>query len=100
MSSDQFFRGLLAAMRLAGREFIDTRKDNHHMRFEAAMEFLAKLGGVDMPHPFIPSPFTGTYREFDDALLQMQRGLLGAQNPFYPGIALHLSSERAQSILA
>lgn len=101
MNRDDFFRGLLSALRLEGLEFIDTRNDDHHARFQRVVELLKdhEEAFVDLPHSFFPSPFTGRYREFDDALLRLQRGLLGAQNPFYPGVNVDISENRARRIL-
>ena len=102
MTRDDLFRGLLAALRERGVEFIDTREDDHHARFQRVVEMLDEVREEfpNVPSTFIPSPFTGRYREFDDALLRLQRGLLGAQNPFYPGVNLDISKQRAHRILA
>jgi hypothetical protein len=102
MNRDDLFRGLLAALRLNGKTFIDTRNDVHHDRFRNVVAVLAECREQfpDVPSTFIPSPFTGRYRELDDALLRLQRGLLGAQNPFYPGVNLDISESRAERILA
>lgn len=101
MNRDDFFRGLLSALRLDGLEFIDTRNDDHHTRFQRVVELLRahEADFADLPNFFFPSPFTGRYREFDDALLRLQRGLLGAQNPFYPGVNVDISENRARRIL-
>ncbi|MCY2987114.1 MAG: hypothetical protein NTY19_04500 [Planctomycetota bacterium] len=102
MNRDDLFRGLLAALRLQGIKFIDTRNDLHHDRFRQVVELLGECAAEFpcVPSTFIPSPFTGRYRELDDALLRLQRGLLGAQNPFYPGVNLDISESRAERILA
>lgn len=101
MTRDDVFRGLLAALRLKEIKYIDTRNDAQHVAFrrvvDALKDSVTQHPGV--PITFVPSPFTGRYRELDEALLQLQRGLLGAQNPFYPGVNVKLSPERAQRIL-
>jgi hypothetical protein len=101
MTRDDLFRGLLAALREKGIQFIDTRNDDHHSRFQSVVDVLTAERNQfpDIPSTFVPSPFTGRYREFDDALLRLQRGLLGAQNPFYPGVNLDITLERAHKIL-
>jgi hypothetical protein len=98
MTKDRFFRGFLAALRKVGEDFIRTRDDAHHKKFEAVVDLMERSGSEDLPL-FIPSPFSGRFREFEDALLQMQRGFLGAQNPFYPGVHLDITEERAGAIL-
>jgi hypothetical protein len=101
MSQDDFFRGLLAALRLKGAQFIDTRGGLHHEHFERVVEELEEhyIEFPELPRTFTPSPFTGRYRELDEALVQLQCGLLGAQNPFYPGVRLDISEVRAKNIL-
>ena len=101
MTNDRFFRGFLAALREVGEEFIVTRDDTHHKKFKAVVGLLGQLNEEQQDElpAFIPSPFTGRFREFEDAILQMQRGFLGAQNPFYPSVNLDISPERAAAIL-
>ncbi|MCI0563166.1 MAG: hypothetical protein MN733_32205 [Nitrososphaera sp.] len=101
MKRDDFFRGLFATLALKDQTFIETRRDIHHKRFQNVVRELAKqkkaAHGVDLL--FVPSAFTGRYRELNDALLRLQRGMLGAQNPFYPGVNLDISKERANCLL-
>ncbi len=101
MTNDRFFRGFLAALQQVGERFIVTRDDTHHKKFKAVVGLLGQLSTEQQDElpAFIPSPFTGRFREFEDAILQMQRGFLGAQNPFYPGVNLDISPERASAIL-
>jgi hypothetical protein len=101
MSLDDFFRGLLAALRLQGIEFVETRGDSHHARFRRVVETLRTRSTQfpRLPRTFVASPFTGRYRELDEALVQLQCGFLGAQNPFYPGVHLDISEPRARHIL-
>lgn len=106
LSNEEFFRAFLAALRLRGADFIDTRYDRHHARFAMTVIRLHEarargaFAAATMPRALVPSPFTGRYREFDDALIKLQRGLLGAQNPYYPGIQLIVTPDRANAILA
>jgi hypothetical protein len=105
MTSEQFFRAFLASLRVHDLEFVDTRNDRHHKRFQLVVDRLRAAqkehenGAEEMPRALVSSPFTGRYQDFDDALVRLQRGLLGSQNPFYPGIRLTLSKERAERIL-
>lgn len=101
MKRDDFFRGLFAALRLRGLEFVDTQEDRHHARFTKVASLLRERRAdfPEVPQAFVPSPFTSRYRELDDALLRLQRGLLGAKNPFYPGLYLHIKQPVAQEIL-
>jgi hypothetical protein len=101
MRLEDFFQALFAAIRVEGAEFIDVRGDQHQRRFSHVAEWLSQ-------HPeeaerigicFFPSPYNGRYAEFDAELLNSQAGLLGARNPFYPGIHLQFSSHRAKEIL-
>lgn len=101
MRLEDFFQTLFAALRIHGLEFIDTRGDRHQALFSRVADWLYE-------HPkdadrlgvyFFPSPFNGRYADFDAELLKKQVGLLGAKNPFYPGIHLQFSPERAETIL-
>jgi Mn-containing catalase len=101
MTNDRFFRGFLAALCQEGLQFLVTRDDTHHKKFQAVVRILEQLSEEeqdDLP-AFVPSPFTGRFRELEDAILQMQRGFLGAQNPFYPGVQVDITAERAVVIL-
>lgn len=102
MKRDDFFRGLFAALRLCDQKFIITRTDAHHEAFQRVVDLLEESPplGADLPDPFVPSPFTGRFRELDNALVRFQHGLLGAQNPFYPYVNLDISAARAKQILA
>lgn len=105
VNEDSFFRALIAALRLADREFVDTRNDDQHRRFAAVVERIDELvaqgeaGAEDLPQLFVPSPVTDRFPELDDALLEAQRGLTGAKNPFYPGADLMLTKEYAEQEL-
>jgi hypothetical protein len=101
MTNDRFFRGFLAALREAGEKILVTKDDTHHKKFKAVAGLIGQLSEEEQDElpTLIPSPFTGRFRELEDAILQMQRGLLGAQNPFYPCVNLDVSAERATAIL-
>jgi hypothetical protein len=101
MRLDDFFQAFFAALRLQGVKSIDVRGDRHQRRFSKVADWLDR-------HPedaerlgicFFPSPFNGRYADFDAELLKNQVGLLGAKNPFYPGIDLQFTPERAENIL-
>jgi hypothetical protein len=106
MNEDTFFRALIAALRLAGRDFVETRDDEQHRRFAQVVQRIDELvaeqapGSEALPQLFVPSPVTNRYPEFDDALLEAQRGLTGSRNPFYPGADLVLSPDYAAAELA
>lgn len=106
MSTNRFFRGFFAALREHDLTFVNTRGEAHHARFAVAVDVLREAQDAghrearEMPLALVADPFTGRFNELDDALVRMQQGLLGAQNPFYPGIWLTLTKERAESILS
>jgi hypothetical protein len=52
-----------------------------------------------MPGTFVPSPFTGRYRDLDSVLIRFQQGLLRSQGPFHPCIHLDISESRAKRIM-
>jgi hypothetical protein len=102
MRREDFFQGLFAALRARNTEFIDARGDQHQKRFSRVVEWLDAhpKEGQRLGVCFFPSPFNGRYAEFDAALLRLQMGFLGAKNPFYPGMDLQFSPERAEAILS
>jgi hypothetical protein len=82
--------------------YIDTRGDVHHELFAQALKLLdsPQLESLKESLPFfVSSPYTGRFREWDEALLNLQLGLLGAQNPFYPGVDVRVSPKVAERIL-
>lgn len=101
----RFFAGFVAALRARGLDFIETQDDSHHARFDRVVQALREAransepGVQGMPRTLMPTQVTGRYRELDDALLNMQRGVFSAPNPYYPGIQLKLSQDRAERIL-
>ncbi len=107
LSEEKLYRAFLASLRLHGHDFVDTRNDDHHHRLAAAVEVLAEAhargdaGATRMPRGILPSPFTGRYSEFDQALLNAQEtGASSARNPYYPGADLPVSDQRAKRILS
>ena len=106
MNEDTFFRSFIAALRLEGREFVETRADDQHRRFAAVVERIDELvaegapGAADLPQLFVPSPLTNRFPELDNALLEAQRGMTGSKNPFYPGADLVLTSDYAERELS
>lgn len=105
MNKDQFFLGFFAALRDEDIDFIDTRRDRHHVRFRRAVRRLneareaGREGAGDMPRALVPSPYNARFKEFDHALIRLQKGDLGANNPHYPGISLVMDKRRAEQIL-
>jgi hypothetical protein len=100
MTTDDFFRGFMAALKKNGLDQIETRNDRHHRAFEA-VQHLAETGTTRQSRlRFIPSPYTGRFPQLDEALVRLQRdGLLRAENPYYVRVKLALSPERADKIL-
>jgi hypothetical protein len=105
LNESRFFAGFVAALRARGIDFVDTHDDGHHARFDRVVRTLREARASNdpaakaMPRTFMPTQVTGRYRELDDALLNMQRGIFSAPNPYYPGIQLKLSKDRAERIL-
>lgn len=106
MSAERFFRGLLAALRLQHVFFIDTTDDRYHRWFGKVAEALdearsnGRPGSEAMPRTLKPSPFTGRYAAFDEALILLQRArLLRGHNPFFRKVELIMSEERAEALL-
>jgi hypothetical protein len=103
--SEDFFEGFLAALRLRGQAFVETRANVHHERFRQVAEALAdavaakRPGSDELPGSFWPSMATGLYGELDDALLGFQQGLGSSPNPAYHGLKLALSDEQAADVL-
>lgn len=102
---DDFFTGLIAALRLRGVEFIETRENMHHEQFRAVAETLEQLsqsstpGTEELPGLFRPTVATGLYGEWDDALLSLQQGFGSSPNPSYLGLKLVLSEGEAEDVL-
>ena len=101
MKLDEFFRGLFAALRLSGTEQIITHLDAHHESFQGVVDKLERVHDEypEMPGTFVPSPFTGRYRDLDSVLIRFQQGLLRSQGPFHPCIHLEISESRAKRIM-
>lgn len=103
--SNDFFIGLVAALRLSGVDFIETRDNVHHQQFEQVAKRLEQLveahapGAEDLPGLFRPALATGLYGEWDDALLSMQHGFGSSPNPSYLGLKLQLTPAEADDVL-
>ena len=107
LSEEKLYRLFLAGLRLRGHQFVDTREDDHHRRFAAAVEVLnqahahSELCAVRMPEGILPSPFTRRFPGLDQALLNAQEtGTSGARNPYYLGADLAVSEDRARRVLS
>lgn len=103
--SEDFFEGFLAALRLQGLDFVETRGNVHHERFRSVAEALeavsaaGKPGSHELPRSFRPSMATGLYGDLDDALLGFQQGLGSSPNPAYHGLRLNLTKAQAADVL-
>lgn len=98
---ERFFLAFLAALRIHGIEFVDARGDAHYRRFDSVTDYLLtnrRLANA-IPIELYPSPYDGRYREFDDALLSLQKGVSGARNPTYPGVQIVMSVQQADAEL-
>lgn len=94
-------------MVLRGAESIETREQRHQTRFDrvaqAYQELRASLpsGAIEkFPRYFRRSPITGSYKDFDDALISLQNGLMGAQNPYYFSVGINCSTWLAERIVS
>lgn len=105
MNKDRFFLGFFAALRAHDLDFVDTRFDRHHVRFKRVVTQLKtertrhRAGSAKMPRALVPNPYNARYKEFDQALIKLQKGDLGAHNPHYPGVSLVMDKRRAEEIL-
>ena len=105
MLRDDFFAGLIAALRLEGVEFIETRDNVHHEHFRKVAGLLEDLsrknepGTDELPGLFRPTVATGLYGEWDDALLSLQEGFGSSPNPSYLGLKLVLTESEARDVL-
>lgn len=103
--SDDFFEGFLAALRLRHQDFVETRDNVHHERFQAVASALEQAqrehaaGADELPSMFRPTMATGLYSELDDALLRLQQGFGSSPNPSYPGLRLTISEPEAEDVL-
>ncbi len=101
-----FFAGLIAALRLHDVEFIETRANVHHRQFDRVVKELETLsrtnapGTGSLPAVFRPTIATGLYGEWDDALLALQQGFGSSPNPSYLGLKLVLTKREAADVLA
>jgi len=102
---ERFFRGFMATLRSRGESNITTLDDDHQRRFANVVSKYKEHRALkredlrDLPAFFSKSQITGRYKELDDALLLLQNGLLGAQNPYYPEVKFGCSPVVAKSIL-
>jgi hypothetical protein len=106
LTEEQLIEGLLAALVLHDEDRVITLNDEHHRRFAAAVKALrlaqqkGEIGAADMPRALHPNPVSGRYRELDAALGRLQSGgLLGANNPLYPSVALNAGPRTAKALL-
>jgi hypothetical protein len=106
ISEGRFYNAFLAALRLKGVTFVDTRGDVHHKQFSMAVELLMKAriegdpGAQSVPRTISSSMFTGRFKKLDDALLRAQSGgQVSAPNPYYVTAELTMSEARARQAL-
>ncbi len=106
MDPCRFVRGLLASLCLEGVTRIVVCGDAHHVRFKLVLEAIERLkterrkGAESLPL-FIPSPFTGRYREFDTGLLVGATGITTVSIRAFraPEVSITVSRARARDVL-
>jgi hypothetical protein len=102
---DRFYKGLMVALRAQGEEYVSTFQNEHHTRFARVAHVYKerrKLGGGcfnDFPAFFQKSAISSQYRGLEEALLYLQHGVLGAQNPFYSSVKFGCTAEQAARVL-
>jgi hypothetical protein len=102
---DRFFKGFMASMVLKQHTVIDTSDEAHQRRFEEVAKRLRQAhqsnGGnfSELPQFLAKSQITGRYKDWDDALISLQTGLLSAQNPYYLSVKINCSQNLAETIL-
>ena len=105
-AQDRFFKGFLATMVLNGATVIETQEQRHQARFDRVARRYQDLRSslepqavASFPKYFGRSPITGSYKDFDDALISLQNGLMGAQNPYYVSVGISCSDWLAKNIV-
>lgn len=100
-----FVRGLMAALKLAGNEFIVVQNDNHQERYSDVMTRLEELRrardarSARIP-TWHPSAFTGRYSELDNTLLELQDiGHTSVVGPFFSVVELTASIQGCHETL-
>ncbi len=102
---DRFFKGFMASMVLKQHLVIDTSEEAHQRRFEEVAKKLReahKSNGEEfaqLPQFLAKSQITGRYKDWDDALISLQTGLLSAQNPYYLSVKINCSQQLAETLL-
>lgn len=103
---DRFFKGFLATMVLKGYGAVETFDAEHQRRFDRVAKRLNELQRDDqvgalqrLPRSFVSSSITGAYKDFDDALIGLQNGLLSAQNPYYVSVNINCTPDLAVRIV-
>lgn len=105
VSTKAFMKGLLASLVVQETTHLTTLNNEHQNRFRKTVETLDDPDLIDpslrerLP-TLIPSPITGEYSEFDEALISFQGlGLTRCVGPHFHEVELDIPSSRAQRIL-
>lgn len=101
---ERFFNGFFATIFLEGQKSVSTHGEDHQRRFARVARRLREIQRVrqvtEMPTFFAKSGITGHYQDYDDALINLQNGLLSAQNPYYVRVNINCSESLANDILS
>lgn len=105
VSAPAFIKGLLASLALRGTTHVVTLNNDHQNRFRKTVEFLNNTartnpGLCERLPIFAPSPVTGEYDEFDEALITFQGlGLTRCIGPYFHEVEVDIAPLRAKRIL-
>lgn len=105
IGDSDFFKGSLAAASLSGVEAISTISDAHQVMFKGLVDELERrrteqdTSTTRMPN-FYPGPITGTYNEFDEALINLQNvGITRPVGPHFHAVEVTPDPDFAEHIL-
>lgn len=100
-----FMKGFLASLAVRGEACVITQANRHQTRFGAVVEALDDSAITNSALrerlPILtPSPVTGEYAEFDEALISFQAlGLTRCVGPYFNMVELDIAPSRAEHIL-
>ncbi len=105
ISTPTFMKGFLASLAIHEKTHLTTLNNEHQARFRKTVETLDDPTLTDpslrerLP-AFIPSPITGEFSEFDEALISFQGlGLTRCVGPYFHEVEVGITASRAERIL-
>lgn len=102
LSTEEFFIGILAKLKLRGINSLSMYLDRHHQQFKEMMDHFydVKKCFPKIQTPLlIPMPESGFYKEFDDAIYQLQyTGLTSVTPEKFPFVKLGIMQYRVQKM--